>query len=62
MVKHSRRYNEAVQKVERGVTYEPQEAIDLLKSLPAPKFDETVTVCVRLGIPLERFPQPTIGR
>jgi large subunit ribosomal protein L1 len=28
----------------------PNEAFDMLKSLPAPKFDETVEVAVRLGI------------
>ena len=50
MVKHSKRYREAAEKVDRDATYEPQEAFDLLKGLPAPKFDETVELVVRLGI------------
>ena len=50
MVKRSKRYREAVAKVDPAQTYEPKAAFDLLKSLPAPKFDETVEVVVRLGI------------
>jgi len=50
MVNHSKRYREAAAKVDRSQTYDPKQAIDLLKSLPAPKFDETVEVVVRLGI------------
>ena len=50
MVKHSKRYREAAAKVDRSQIYEPTAAFDLLKSLPAPKFDETVEVVVRLGI------------
>ena len=48
--KHSRRMREALATVDRSVTYQPAEAFDLLKSLPAPKFDETVEVVVRLGV------------
>ena len=36
--------------VERGKDYSAEEAFTLLKSLPAPKFDETVEIAVRLGI------------
>jgi len=50
MVNHSKRYREAFAKVDRSLVYAPTEAFDLLKSLPAPKFDETVEVVVRLGI------------
>jgi len=50
MVKHSKRYREAAEKVDRDATYEPKDAFDILKGLPAPKFDETVEVVVRLGI------------
>lgn len=50
MAKRSKRYREGVAKVDRSQTYEPKAAFDLLKSLPAPKFDETVEVVVRLGI------------
>jgi large subunit ribosomal protein L1 len=50
MVKRSKRYTEAAAKVDEAHVYEPSSAFDLLKSLPAPKFDETVEVVVRLGI------------
>ncbi len=50
MSKRSKRYREAAAKVDRDLTYQPGDAFELLKSLPAPKFDETVEVVVRLGV------------
>ncbi len=50
MTKHSKRYREAETKVDRARRYEPTEALALLKNLPAPKFDESVDVVVKLGI------------
>jgi large subunit ribosomal protein L1 len=50
MVKHSKRYNSAVTRVDRSIKYEPTEALTLIKSLPAANFDETVDVVVKLGI------------
>ncbi|QDV08450.1 50S ribosomal protein L1 [Planctomycetes bacterium Poly30] len=50
MAKHSKRFREAVAKVDRSQNYSANAAFDLLKSLPAPKFDETVEIAVRLGI------------
>jgi large subunit ribosomal protein L1 len=50
MVKPSKRMREARGKVDKTSVYAPSEAFDLLKSCPAPKFDETVEICVRLGI------------
>lgn len=50
VVRHSKRYLQAASKVDRQRVYEPQEALDLLKSLPGAKFDESVEVVVRLGI------------
>ena len=50
MAKHSKRYREASARVDRATNYEPNQAFELLKGLPAPKFDETVEVVVRLGI------------
>ena len=50
MPKHSKRYREAAARIDRSAQYMPNEAFDMLKSLPAPKFDETVEVAVRLGI------------
>ena len=50
MTKRSKRYAQAAAQVEHGKRYALPDAIQLLQGLPAPKFDETVTVCVRLGI------------
>ncbi|MDA1265524.1 MAG: 50S ribosomal protein L1 [Planctomycetota bacterium] len=50
MAKPSKRMSAASALVDRDSVYEPQEAFDLLKRAPAPKFDETVEVCVRLGV------------
>ena len=50
MAKHSKRYREAAARIDRSAQYSPNEAFDILKDLPAPKFDETVEVAVRLGI------------
>jgi large subunit ribosomal protein L1 len=50
MAKRSKRYLQASALVDNAKVYEPQEALDLLKTLPAPKFDEAVEVVVRLGI------------
>ncbi|MCP5024465.1 MAG: 50S ribosomal protein L1 [bacterium] len=50
MGKHSKRYKQASAMMEPGRTYEIKEALELLKSLPKVKFDETVEVAVNLGI------------
>ena len=50
MRKRSKRFKNAAERIDRDRQYEPREALDLLKTLPAPKFDETVDVVVKLGI------------
>ena len=50
MRKRSKRFAQAAAQVESGRRYPLTEAIQVLQSFPAPKFDETVTVCVKLGI------------
>jgi len=50
MVKQSKRYRAAAEGVDRSRTYGISEAIELIKGLPAPKFDETFDVVVRLSI------------
>jgi large subunit ribosomal protein L1 len=46
----SKRYRAALEKVDANKTYALGEAITVLKSLPAPKFDQTVTLSFRLGV------------
>jgi large subunit ribosomal protein L1 len=47
---HGKRYLAAREQVDREREYTPAEAIALIKSLPAPKFDESVEVHVRTGL------------
>lgn len=46
----SKRYRAALEKVDATKTYQLGEAITVLKALPAPKFDQTVTLSFRLGV------------
>src|SRR5687767_6134814 len=48
--KRSKRYRASAEKVDVKKSYPLTEAITLLKSLPAPKFDQTVTLSFRLGV------------
>ena len=50
MVKQSKRYRAAAEGLDRSKVYYIREAIELIKGLPAAKFDETLDVVVRLGI------------
>ena len=50
MRKRSKRYTGAIEKLDRERQYEPKEALGIIKDLPAPKFDETVDIVVKLGI------------
>ncbi len=50
MSKHGRTFLEARTKVDREREHTPAEAIALIKSLPGPKFNETVEVHVRTGL------------
>jgi large subunit ribosomal protein L1 len=47
---HGRRHKESVSKVDRERQYAPAEAVALVKSLAAAKFDESVEVHVRTGL------------
>jgi large subunit ribosomal protein L1 len=48
--KRSRRFREAIEKVDRERQYPPAEAIALLKETAGTKFDETVELHIRLGV------------
>ncbi len=50
MRKRSKRYSGATGKIDRARQYDPKEALGIIKDLPAPKFDETVDIVVKLGI------------
>jgi len=46
----SKRFKEAISKVEEDKIYPLSEAIDILKSMPLTKFDQTIEVSGKLGI------------
>ncbi|HEV2770185.1 MAG TPA: 50S ribosomal protein L1 [Solirubrobacteraceae bacterium] len=50
MARHGRAYRERLAAVDREREYSPQEAVALLKALPAAKFDESIEVHVRTGL------------
>jgi large subunit ribosomal protein L1 len=50
MVTSSKRYTDALRNFDRERLYGPAEAIDLIRSVPGAKFDETVELAVRLGV------------
>ena len=50
MVKRSKKYREAAEKVDRNNLYTANEAIALLKSMPAYNFDQTVEAVYRLSV------------
>ena len=50
MVKHGKKYNEAVQVIEKTKTYAPDEAIELAKKTAHANFDETVELHLRMGV------------
>ena len=46
----SKRYKEALSKIEKGKVYDKEEALKLLKETSTTKFDSTVEVSVRLNL------------
>jgi len=50
MAKNGKKYAEAAKLIDRDATYEPLEAIELVKKAATAKFDETVEAAVRLGV------------
>jgi large subunit ribosomal protein L1 len=50
MAKHGKKYLESAKLVDRSKLYEPLEALNLIKSMPKGKFDETVEVSLKLGV------------
>jgi large subunit ribosomal protein L1 len=50
MAKRGKRYRELYEKVDREATYEPSDAIGLIKDMQSAKFPETVEVHIRTGL------------
>ena len=50
MRKRSKKYTEAVSKIEKGKVYTKEEAVKLVKETSVTKFDATVEVSVKLNL------------
>ncbi len=61
MAKHGKRYLEAAKLIDSDASYEPAEAIELVKKAAKAKFDETVEVAVRLGVDPKKQDQAVRG-
>ncbi|MBQ3241006.1 MAG: 50S ribosomal protein L1 [Akkermansia sp.] len=59
--KRSKRYNEAAKLVDNSKAYSVEEAVEVMKSFPAPKFDPTVTVSFRLTVDPRKSDQMVRG-
>src|SRR6266536_3988213 len=57
----SKRYRAAVEQVDRTKTYNLPDAVWALKKMPATKFDQTVTVSLRLGVDPKQSDQMVRG-
>lgn len=61
MAKRGKKYQEAVKAINADASYEPAEAIELVKQAATAKFDETVEVAVRLGVDPKKQDQAVRG-
>lgn len=61
MTKRSKRYAAAAAMLESGRRYPVDDAVELLRKLPAAKFDESVTLTLRLGIDATKSDQIVRG-
>ena len=50
MVRHGKKYQEAIKLLDKTKTYTPQEAIELTKKMAHAGFDETVELHLRMGL------------
>src|SRR5437773_11344990 len=57
----SKRYRAAAEQVDRTKDYSLSDAVGVLKKLPPPKFDQTVTMSFRLGVDPKQSDQMVRG-
>jgi large subunit ribosomal protein L1 len=61
MKKHGKRYREALKQYEPNKVYHVGEAVKILKKFPKAKFDETINICVKLGVDPKQSDQMVRG-
>ena len=59
--RNGRRYKTALSQIDRRAQYSIEEAVTLLKDMPAPKFDQTVEMAIRLGVDPRQADQQVRG-
>ena len=62
MPKHGKRYRTNLETIDRENSYQPAEAVRLVKGFDPPKFDETVEVHIRTGLNVRHADQQLRGR
>lgn len=60
-MKRSKRYQQAVSKVDATKSFSLEEGVELLKTLPTTKMDETVEIAIKLGIDPKQADQAIRG-
>jgi large subunit ribosomal protein L1 len=50
MVKHGKKYEATIEKIDKNIAYQPKDAIELVKKSAPAKFDETVELHLRTGL------------
>jgi large subunit ribosomal protein L1 len=60
-MKPPKRYQDAQRMFDRGQLYSPTDAVRILKSTPAPRFDETVELAIHLGVDPRKADQMVRG-
>ena len=61
MAKLGKNYQESIKLIEVDKVYDPEEAIELIKKMPALKFDATLEVAVKLGVDPKHADQQVRG-
>ena len=60
-MRRSKRYQEAVKLVDKNKVYTVEEALEVLKKMPHPKFDETVEISCKLNVDPRKSDQMVRG-
>jgi large subunit ribosomal protein L1 len=60
-MKKGKRYQEIAKSIDKGVSYDPTEAIELVQKTATAKFDETIELHVRLGVDSRHADQQVRG-
>ena len=59
--RNGKRFRTALSQIDRRAQYSIEDAVTLLKDMPAPKFDQTVELAVRLGVDPRQADQQVRG-